>query len=399
MGMLIRRAVEDDLPMHKPLPFSVYDENSRLLLKQGFVITIPGFPQRLLQRGCYVEDASGSSESLDKSEAEVPREVIVTDKNSRSEVFYKRRSGIPVFLRAGEFLISIRRIHKLLHEAPSGRVVLQDYVRERAKELLKLMEEDRDAVFAAAYLTSDARDSRANQQLLGAVVAILMAPQCGLSEDQQLSLICAALTRDAALHMIDKSHATVRKLSESAMATVREHPVAAVKLLLQHGVNDRNWLTYVVEHHERPDGNGYPHGKKESNLQFASLLLGLADTYAGMVLSNLRRPGIFPANALKEIYLGKGHQYQERQVVLLLKILTRFPAGTLVALVNGEIGVVRNPSPNQAQPQVYSLYDVEGMLRSSPVVRDSSLSEFEISGCIAPEKCKSAELVLRRIWH
>ena len=155
----------------------------------------------------------------------------------------------------------------------------------------------------------------------------------------------------------------------------------------------------MTEHHERPDGSGYPHGKKEGVIQPASLLLGLADAYAGMVLANPRRPGMFPANVMKEIYLGKGRCYRESHVVFLLKTLTRFPAGTLVSLVNGEIGVIRNTHPSHGHPQVYGLYNPEGMLRSSPVVRDSSLDEFKITGCVAPEKCKSAELVIRRVWN
>lgn len=399
MGKLIRRAGEADLPMHEPLRFTIYDENNRVLLRQGFVITIPGFVDRLLQRGCYIGNEDHPSEDSDGSKESKQQEGGAAEKILRGKNFYPGKPGVPVFLRTADLSISVRRIHKLLQEVPSDRVVLQDFVRDRAKELLSLIAEDRDAVLASAYLTHDVRDSRVNQQLLGAIVAALLAPQCELSEDQQLSLVCAALTRDAALHTIDKNYATARKLPDSALVTVREHPIAAVKLLLRHGVNDRNWLTYVVEHHERLDGSGYPHGKKGDGLQSASLLLGLADAYAGMVLANLRRPGIFPANALKEIYLGKGSLHQENQVILLLKTLTRFPAGTLVSLVNGEIGVVRNPSPNQSQPQVYSIYDIDGMPRSSPIIRDSGQSEFEISGCVTPEKCKSAELVIRRLWN
>ncbi len=399
MGKLIRRAVEADLPMHEPLCFPIYDENERLLLRQGFVITIPGFVERLLQRGCYIGSVDHPSEILGRSSESKQQEGGGAEQVLGGENFYPEKPRTPVFLRTADLTISVRRIHKLLQEVPSDRVVLQDFVRDCARKLLGLIAEDRDAVLASAYLTHDVRDSRVNQQLLGAVVAALLAPQCELSEDQQLSLICAAFTRDVALHSIDKSYATACKLPDTALVIVREHPVAAVKLLLRHGVNDRDWLTYVVEHHERLDGGGYPHGKKGDAIHSASLLLGLADAYAGMVLANLRRPGIFPANALKEIYLGKGSQHQEKQVIFLLTTLTRFPAGTLVLLVNGEIGVVKHSPSSQSQPQVYSLYDLNGILRSSPVIRDSAQSEFEISGCVTPEKCKSAELVIRRLWQ
>ena len=399
MGKLTRRAVAADLPMHEPLRFPIYDENDHLLLKQGFVITIPGFVDRLLQRGCYVGDADAPSEDSSGSSENKRRESDAAEKILIGKNFYPEKPRVPVFLRTADLSISVRRIHKLLQEVPSDRVVLQDFVRELAKELLSLIAEDRDAVLASAYLTHDVRDSRVNQQLLGAIVAAFLAPECELSDNQQLSLVCAALTRDAALHTIDKSYATARKLPDTALVTVREHPVAAVKLLLRHGVNDRDWLTYVVEHHERLDGSGYPHGKKGDTIQSGSLLLGLADAYAGMVLANPRRPGIFPANALKEIYLGKGSLHPEKQVILLLKTLTRFPAGTLVSLVNGEIGVIKNPPPSKSQPQVYIVYDINGMPRSSPTIRDSSQGEFEISACVTPEKCRSAELVIRRLWN
>lgn len=402
MATLIRQAVAADLPMHEPLRFPLYDDTGRLLLKQGFVITMPGFAERLLLRGCYIgnpEDppatahtpADGKAE--DGGGGEAGPDGIINDKVRAAT------PQAPVFLRACDLATSVRRIHKLLLEEPSERVVVQDFIRDRAKLLLSLLAEDSAAVLAAAYLTHDVRDGRPYQQLLGAIVAAQLAPQCELSEVQRLSLVCAALTRDTALHEIDKSYATARELPEIAQVTVREHPLAAVKLLLQHGINDRDWLTFVAEHHERPDGSGYPHGKKEAEVQPASLLLGLADAYAGMVLANLRRPGIFPANALKELFLGKGSRHQEKQVVALLKTLTRFPAGTLVSLANGEIGLIKCPPPSQSQPQVHSVYDRSGMPRSTPVVRDSNQAEFAITGCVAPEKCQSAALVIRRLWQ
>ena len=401
MATLIRQAVAADLPMHEPLRFPLYDENGRLLLKQGFVITMPGFAERLLLRGCYI----GNPEDPPAA-ANTPADGVPADGSGEADsngiINDKVRPTTPqapVFLRACDLATSVRRIHKLLLEPPSDRVVVQDFIRDRARLLLSLLAEDSDAVLAAAYLTHDVRDGRPYQQLLGAIVAAQLAPQCELGEGQRLALVCAALTRDTALHEIDKSYATARELPEIAQLTVREHPLAAVKLLLQHGINDRDWLTFVAEHHERPDGSGYPNGKKEGELQAGSMLLGLADVYAGMVLANLRRPGIFPANALKEIFLGKGSKHPEKQVVALLKTLTRFPAGTLVSLANGEIGLIKNPPPSQSQPQVYSVYDRSGMPRSAPVIRDSNQSEFAITGCVAPEKCQSAALVIRRLWQ
>ena len=77
MPRLIRKAVGADLPLQEPLRYALYDENQRLLLKRGFVITMPGFAERLLLRGCYIGEPDPQEEAREEEPAAAP--VVVAE--------------------------------------------------------------------------------------------------------------------------------------------------------------------------------------------------------------------------------------------------------------------------------------------------------------------------------
>ena len=400
MSKHFRRAVPADFVLHKPIRWPLYDEGGVLLLKQGYVITMPGLVERLLERGCYIGLPNIEPERAFPVPANGGEEEKKGGAADDAQAKARRASQSPAFFRAGDLATSIRRIHKLLCEPPSPRISVKDYVVERAEQLIALVEEDADAVLASAYLSTEIRDYRPGHQLLGAAITALLAPQCDIEPAHRRALVCAALTRDVGLNEFDKiSGGFAKGLPEIARARVQEHTEHSVRILGSHGVHDPLWLRYVREHHERPDGGGYPGGLRAGHALPGSFLLNLADSYASMVLPSERAPGKFPANAMKELFLEKGSRYEERHVAALFKTLTRFPAGTLVSLASGETCLVKNTPAANSQPVVYSIYDRSGMPRSSPVLRDTGVSEFNITGCVSPSKCQSAALVIRRLWQ
>ena len=52
----MRRIRQSELQLHQPLPWSLYDAQGNLLLRQGFVLSIPRHVDMLLHRGVYVHD-------------------------------------------------------------------------------------------------------------------------------------------------------------------------------------------------------------------------------------------------------------------------------------------------------------------------------------------------------
>ena len=71
------------------------------------------------------------------------------------------------------------------------------------------------------------------------------------------------------------------RLTEAELAHIRTHPVAGARLI--EGVADLvPALPYVLHHHERWDGKGYPHGKAADQIPVEARLLGVADAFDAM---------------------------------------------------------------------------------------------------------------------
>lgn len=384
MAQLLRKLAFADIQMHKPIDYSIFDRSGNLILRKGFVVSMPGFADKLVERGYFI----GISEAGDLPSA----------KEIKARVTRRPAEQTSVFVEMASFVEAIARIHRIILSPPNNLANVEELMRSRAHQLVGFIQHDPDAVLAALYLQQHGQDLRANKHVLGAAVCYMLASQICQDDTALDSLLCAALTRDLALYHFDKGLGAQKGLGELEQLAVWEHTSTTVKLLQKHGIQDKQWLLHVYEHHEQPNGRGYPLGKMRGEAHELSLLLGLADAYAGMTIANKWRPGIYPANTLKELYLQKDSKYLENHIGLLIKKLTRFPAGTVVALQSGEIGVVKNTNYTRKSPMVYSIIDEKGFPRSEPTLRDTLNTKYEIKGCISPERCKTALLAIKRIW-
>lgn len=392
MARLIRRLAFADVQMNKPLEFAIYDQAGNLILRKGFVISMPGFAEKLVSRGYYVGEAS---EVAGGASRPGPASATTATVLASSQA---RKVSEPTFSLVSDFIHAVSRIHKIILSPPSNLANIEELVKARATQLIELLKKDSDAVIAALYLSQLGQEIRACKHALGAAIAYLIAEKIGTDDLLLHSLVCASLTRDVSLYYFDNAIPPRQGVSPFEEKGLREHTLTAVKLLEKHGVKNRDWLRFVFEHHERPDGNGYPVGKKIGDIHELSLLIALADSYAAMVISNKWRSGIFPANSLKEVYMEKKDRYLESHIAALIKTLTRFPAGTIVALNSGEVGVVKTTTHNRKSPLAYVIYDDKGFPKSESVMRDTMHSQYGIRGCVSPERCKTAMLAIKRIW-
>ena len=123
-----------------------------------------------------------------------------------------------------------------------------------------------------------------------------------------------ALRLGGALHDIGKiavNSSVLRKpgaLTEEELAQIRTHPVAGARLI--EAVEDfRRALPYVLHHHERWDGAGYPHGLRGEEIPFEARLLGVADAFDAMTSDRSYRPALLVEQALAELERCAGSQF------------------------------------------------------------------------------------------
>lgn len=123
-----------------------------------------------------------------------------------------------------------------------------------------------------------------------------------------------ALRLGGSLHDVGKiavDSSVLRKpgaLTEEELDQIRTHPVAGARLI-DAVENFRPALPYVLHHHERWDGGGYPFGLGGEEIPVEARLLGVADAFDAMTSDRSYRPALLVQQALFELERCAGTQF------------------------------------------------------------------------------------------
>lgn len=129
----------------------------------------------------------------------------------------------------------------------------------------------------------------------------------------------AALRLGGTLHDVGKLNvdaALLRKagpLDEREFGEIKRHPVAGAKLVRRFEAL-RPALPYILFHHERWDGHGYPTGRAREQIPSGARLLAVVDAFDAMISDRPYRTPLSICTALAELEEGAGTQF-DRGVV------------------------------------------------------------------------------------
>jgi HD-GYP domain-containing protein (c-di-GMP phosphodiesterase class II) len=141
-------------------------------------------------------------------------------------------------------------------------------------------------------------------------------------------------------------------LSESQRTVINDHPLAAVRCLRDLGVTDADWLTAVEQHHEQPNGKGYPQGLHEVSILADALRT--CDIFGAKMSERVGRKGMLSPRAAAEIFKQRSAGYYGATIIGVLGL---YPPGCLLRLNTGEAAVVLRRSTDPKCPYVALLTD------------------------------------------
>jgi diguanylate cyclase (GGDEF)-like protein/putative nucleotidyltransferase with HDIG domain len=135
------------------------------------------------------------------------------------------------------------------------------------------------------------------------------------------------------LHDIGKTGVSDRLMSKPGpldpdeWRSIRTHPEIGARLLAHPDLEDlRDW---VLAHHERPDGKGYPHGLEGDDIPIEARILAVADAYEAMISERPYRSTLADGAAADELRAGAGTQFDTQIVTVFLAAQTRQQAPAL----------------------------------------------------------------------
>jgi diguanylate cyclase (GGDEF)-like protein/putative nucleotidyltransferase with HDIG domain len=172
----------------------------------------------------------------------------------------------------------------------------------------------------------DIRDSgtAAHSETVGRYAGAI-ARELGLSTDVVERVRFGGIVHDVGKIGIPDS--VLRKpgwLSEDDWVEMRRHPEIGARIL--RGANLDDIGEWVLAHHERPDGLGYPHGRTGSDIPLEARILAVADAYEAMTSDRVYRPAMAVQAAREELRACAGSQFDERVVDAFLTLLERSDA-------------------------------------------------------------------------
>jgi diguanylate cyclase (GGDEF)-like protein/putative nucleotidyltransferase with HDIG domain len=150
--------------------------------------------------------------------------------------------------------------------------------------------------------------------------AELMARELGFDQDHVERVRLAGV-----LHDIGKIGISDRVLSKPGPLDADEwkemytHPEIAARLLSRPEFDDLR--TWILAHHERPDGLGYPHAISGDEIPLEARILAVADAYEAMTSDRVYRPALGEGAARAELHAGAGTQFDPAVVAAFMRAL------------------------------------------------------------------------------
>lgn len=106
-------------------------------------------------------------------------------------------------------------------------------------------------------------------------------------------------------------------LDEREWNEIKKHPETGYHIL--KSVSEFSHIAeYVLCHHERPDGKGYPRGLKGDDIPIQSRILCIAEAYDSMIHKNYKEP-ITVSDAVNELILNAGTQFDKEIVKIFIE--------------------------------------------------------------------------------
>ena len=199
-----------------------------------------------------------------------------------------------------------------------GRLIAGDGRRELRRD------ENIAAVMVLAE-TLDIRDTgTARHSQTVARYCSLIARELGLDEGLAERLRVAGVLHD--IGKIGVQDSILRKpgaLTDAEYLEMQRHAELGARILAGAALDDI--AEWVLAHHERPDGLGYPHGLHDAEIPLEAKILAVADSYEAMTSDRVYRTALGHEAAQEELLRCAGGQFDAEVVEALIKALASEP--------------------------------------------------------------------------
>lgn len=210
--------------------------------------------------------------------------------------------------------VCAKRDHDAFSEADLKVLDIMARHAAAAIENIRRVREREAGYFATLRLIAELGDARgagnrASRERV-AEVSTMMGQKLGLSREEIEALEQASAIYDIGKVFLESAVYTKNgKLSEGDWEIIKRHPILGYDIVRSAGFLSPGHLAIVRNHHERPDGNGYPDGLAGDDISPVARIMCVADAYVAMTTKRPYREPLPRAQIIEEIRRNSGTQF------------------------------------------------------------------------------------------
>lgn len=278
--------------------------------------------------------ASEAFEQVVESAEATLHKAVDAELNSPVSMSEELRAALAICQR------STQAVKKMFSEVRMGQAIEMHGVNHIVNEVRQSIVRHPTALLSLVRL-KQADEYTYMHSVAVCALMIALARELNLDEEQVQKAGVAGLLHDIGkVQVAEEVLNKPGRLTDDEFAQIRLHPEFGARLLLESDPDVCPEIYDVcLHHHEKMDGNGYPHKLTGTQISLLARMATVCDVYDAITSNRPYKKGWGPAEALQRMAHWKGHfdQYIFQSFVRIMGI---YPVGSLVRLSSGRLAVV-----------------------------------------------------------
>ncbi len=341
---------------------SVYGPRGEILVGRGAVLTPPFINKLAEYKVPFVYINDGREQGVFKRYK--AHKIQIPKIEAKDLIAKKTRAA------------AVRQVKNILLETKeSGRLVIDP------QSVYKTVDQFTGEMMACPDLMFNLVDLRSQDDYTFAhsvnvcVLALMTGITLGYDGKKLASLGVGALLHDLGKVKIpDEILNKPGRLTREEFSAIKMHTVYGYELIRDSKSMDGLHALMAYQHHESCDGTGYPAGISTDKFHDFSQIISIVDKFDALTAERVYRKPFSPCEAYEMCAASGNYLFKDYIVKAFLKNIAAYPAGSVVELNSGFIGmVIDTPKGFSTFPRVMLMYDPEH--RPLPVQEEISLIE------------------------
>jgi HD-GYP domain-containing protein (c-di-GMP phosphodiesterase class II) len=251
----------------------------------------------------------------------------------------------------------------LMSQLKQGRLLDIKQLKKSTKQMVDSVIRNPDAVLWLSRL-KQSDDYLYQHSVRCSVLAVAFGRQLGLSTNKLNNLALGAALMDIGKLKLPKTLlARPGRLCDDEFEMIRDHVRLSLNMISDTSHLSKDVYDLIAHHHERVNGKGYPNQLRGNDIPLFGRIAAIVDCYDAISSNRSYAKAISPAEAVRKLYEWRDIDFHAALVEVFIQALGIYPAGSMVELSTGEVGVVMSEyRARRLRPKVMLILDADKRL-------------------------------------